>query len=491
LRGANVKSEPALGENVTRLNVLFVMTDQQRADTIGGDPVALSVDGETVPYTPNLDNLAAQGTLFARHYSPSPSSIPARRSLLTGQTPATNGCPGWTTEPWDLDRTLPGELTAAGYQTRLVGKIHSIPNRNHCGFEHLVQHEGLHAFPDDDYAQWLDERVDATGAELAHGLGRNSWDPRPWHYPEEYHPTRWTTERALDFLDERDPTRPFFLNLSYVRPHTPFDSPPTYFEQYVDRDLPTPPVGDWSDEWFGEYLSDRPAADAWIADLPDRVVHRARAAYLGLVTQIDHQLKRVFDRLQVQGEWENTLVVFTSDHGEMLGDHHLWRKSYPFEGSARVPLIVRPPASMDVERGAVRHQPVGLHDLMSTMLDATGVDVPDTVEGRSLVELLRGEPNDWRRFYHGEHAPIYAPENGTQFLVSETAKYVWNTVTGDELLFDLSEDPRETADRSDDPAYADRLTAMRDALVDRLVDRNEEFVRNGDLHAMERPVAEA
>jgi len=126
LRGANVKSEPALGENVTRLNVLFVMTDQQRADTIGGDPVALSVDGETVPYTPNLDNLAAQGTLFARHYSPSPSSIPARRSLLTGQTPATNGCPGWTTEPWDLDRTLPGELTAAGYQTRLVGKIRTV-----------------------------------------------------------------------------------------------------------------------------------------------------------------------------------------------------------------------------------------------------------------------------------------------------------------------------------------------------------------------------
>lgn len=474
-----------------RPNILFVLTDQQRADTVGADPQSLSSGGEPIPHTPNLDHLAARGTLFARHYSPSPSSIPARRSLLTGQTPATNGCPGWTTEPWDLERTLPGELTAAGYQTRLVGKIHSIPNRNHCGFEHLVQHEGLHTFPEDDYAQWLRDRVDASGAELAGGLGRNTWEPRPWHYPEEYHPTRWTTERAIEFLENRDPTRPFFLNLSYVRPHTPFDPPTTYFEQYLDRDMSTPPVGEWSDEWFGEYLSDRPAPDAWIADLPDQVVHRARAAYLGLVTQIDHQLKRVFDRLRVDGDWKDTLVVFASDHGEMLGDHRLWRKSYPFEGSARVPLIIRPPASLDVKRGDVRHQPVGLHDLMPTMLDFAGLDVPNTVEGRSLVGLLAGEPDDRRAFYHGEHAPIYAPENGTQFLVGETIKYVWNTVTGDELLFDLAKDPQETVDRSDDPAYADQLSMMRVALVNRLAEREEEFVRDGDLYATARPVAEA
>jgi arylsulfatase A-like enzyme len=475
----------------TQPNILFVLTDQQRADTVGADPQALSDGSEPVPHTPNLDHLAAEGVLFDRHYSPSPSSIPARRSLLTGQTPATNGCPGWTTEPWNLDRTLAGELTAAGYQTRLVGKIHSIPNRNHCGFEHLVQHEGLHTFPEDDYAQWLADRVEASGAELAGGLGRNAWDPRPWHYPEEYHPTRWTTERALEFLETRDPTRPFFLNLSYVRPHTPFDPPADYFEQYVDRNLPVPPIGEWSDEWFGEYLSDRPAPDAWIADLPERVVHRARAAYLGLVTQIDHQLKRVFDRLRVDDEWEDTLVVFASDHGEMLGDHHLWRKSYPFEGSARVPLIVRPPGSVDVERGAVRHHPVGLHDLMPTMLDVANVDIPGTVEGRSLVGLLDGDAEDWRTYYHGEHAPIYAPENGTQFLVDESTKYIWNTVTGAELLFDLETDPTETVDRSDDPAYADQLAAMRGALVDRLADREEDFVRHGDLYAAERPVAEA
>ena len=486
-----LKDEPVLSKKMTtQPNILFVLTDQQRADTIGTDPQALSAAGEPVPHTPNLDNLAAEGALFTRNYSPSPSSIPARRSLLTGQTPATNGCPGWTTEPWNFDRTLSGELTAAGYQTHLVGKIHSIPNRNHCGFEHLVQHEGLHTFPADDYAQWLADRVDARGAELASGLDRNSWDSRPWHYPEEYHPTRWTTERALEFLEKRDPTRPFFLNLSYVRPHTPFDPPAAYFEQYIDQDLPTPPIGDWSDEWFGEYLAARPAPDAWIADLPDRVVHRARAAYLGLITQIDHQLKRVFGRLQVNGEWKNTLTVFASDHGEMLGDHRLWRKSYPFEGSARVPLIIHPPASMDVERGGVRHQPVGLHDLMPTMLDVADVDIPGTVEGRSLVELLNGEADDWREFYHGEHAPIYAPENGTQFLVGETMKYVWNTVTGDELFFDLASDPDETVNRSDDPAYADRLASMRAALVDRLADREEEFVRDGDLHATSRPVTE-
>lgn len=473
-------------------NVLFILTDQHRADCLGADPNALSTSrARAVPHTPNIDHLASNGTLFARHYSPSPSSIPARRSLLTGQTPVTNGCPGWSTEPWDFDKTLPGELTQAGYQTRLIGKIHSIPNRNHCGFEHLVQHEGLHHFPDDDYARWLDQRVDANTAELAHGLGRNSWDPRPWHYPEAYHPTRWTTERALEFLDHRDSTRPFFLNLSYVRPHTPFDPPVPYFEQYAEQVLPQPPVGDWSDDWFGEYRTDHPSPDAWYADLSEDIIDRVRAGYLGLITQIDHQLKRVFDKLKLDGEWKNTLVIFSSDHGEMLGDHNLWRKSYPFEGSARVPLVIHLPESSNVPRGTVINAPVGLHDLMPTILDVSGVSIPDTVEGRSLTPLIKKNSDDWRQYYHGEHAPIYEMENATQFLVGETLKYIWNTVTGAELLFDLTQDPAETTDRSDDSEYSKQLKTMRTSLIERLSDRDEPFVQDGKLYATSRPVAES
>jgi arylsulfatase len=227
-----------------RPNILFVLTDQHRGDYIGADPHSpTDADGFSLLHTPNLDALAGEGTLFTRCYTPAPSSIPARRCLLTGQTPATNGCPGWTESPWEFSHTLPGELAEAGYQTKLVGKIHSIPNRNACGFENMEQHEGLERFPDDDYTRWLSRQSDGQFDELSHGLGRNSWDARPSHLPEHRHPTTWTTERALSFLETRDPTQPFFLNLSYVRPHTPLDPPQVYWDMYTSRDLPGPYMG--------------------------------------------------------------------------------------------------------------------------------------------------------------------------------------------------------------------------------------------------------
>lgn len=464
-------------------NILFVVTDQHRGDCIGADPESpTDADGRPLVHTPNIDSFVADGALFTRAYTPAPSCIPARRSLLTGQTPFTNGAPGWIQTPWEFEHTLPGVLRDAGYQTKLTGKIHSIPPRSHVGFESMEQHEALFAHPDDDYARWLDAQFDGRVDELAHGIGRNSWDPRPWHLEERHHPTNWTTRRALEFLDGRDETRPFFLNLSYVRPHTPFDPPGVYWDMYVDRDTPEPFLGDWADDVYGEKVPDYPAADAWVADLPPTVVHRARAAYYGLITHIDHQIKRVLDELLVAGELENTLIVFLSDHGEMLGDHYLWRKTYAYEGSARVPLVMRFPEWMEIPRAQLVDRPVGLEDVMPTLLAAADVDVP-AVEGRNLLELVR-EPDreDWREFYHGEHeAGSYDPENGCQYLVGERLKYVWNPVTGRELLFDLDADPGEERDLTGDAAYAADLERVRSALVDRLSDRPEGFVEEGAL----------
>ena len=468
----------------SRPNILFVMTDQHRGDCVGADPnVPKDADGRPLVHTPNIDSFVEDGALFSRAYTPSPSCIPARRSLLTGQTPSTNGAPGWVTTPWEFDRTLPSELRDAGYQTKLTGKIHSIPPRSNVGFESMDQHEALFAHENDDYTRWLESETGGAD-ELAHGLGRNSWDPRPWHLEEYHHPTNWTTRQALEFLDQRDETRPFFLNISYVRPHTPFDPPQAYWDMYVDRDnVPEPYMGDWAEDVYGEKIPDYPAVDAWVADLSPTVIHRARAAYYGLITHIDHQLKRVFDKLMMMGELENTFVMFISDHGEMLGDHYLWRKSYGYEGSSRIPMLMQFPESMELPRKQIIDQPVGLEDVMPTLLSIAGESVPDFVEGRNLLDLVHDpDREDWREWYHGEHSPgSYDPENATQYVISDRMKYIWNQVTGEELLFDLEEDPGEETDLTGDSEYADDLERGRDAMVDRLTGREEGFVEDGEL----------
>lgn len=465
-----------------RPNILFIITDQQRGDCIGADPVSpRDPDGRPLVHTPNIDRFVADGALFSRAYTPAPSCIPARRSLLTGQTPFTNGAPGWVTTPWDFEHTLPQSLRDAGYQTKLSGKIHSIPPRNHVGFEDMELHEALFSFPDDDYTLWMEEQSVGGFDEVSHGLGRNSWDPRPWHLDEHYHPTNWTTWRALEFLDKRDTSRPFFLNLSYVRPHTPFDPPQVYWDMYIDRTMPDPYMGDWATDIYGDKIPEYPAVDAWVADLPPTIVHRARAAYYGLITHIDHQIKRVLDKLRLQGELDNTFIMFISDHGEMLGDHYMWRKTYGYEGSARIPMICRFPNSMELPTGQIIDRPVGLEDVMPTLLSVADASIPDTVEGRNLLDLIRtpDEPS-WRSWYHGEHeAGSYDPENGVQYLVSDRFKYIWNPVTGDELLFDLLEDPGEERDLSDD--RSEDLERARSVLIEKLADRPEGFVVDGEL----------
>lgn len=472
---------------VNRPNILFIMTDQHRGDSIGADP-ASPVDGDGRPliHTPNLDSFIGDGAMFTRNYSPSPSSIPARRSLLTGQTAYGNGCPGWKTTPWTFETTLPGELSKAGYQTKLTGKLHSIPNRNHCGFQDIEQHEGLFDFPDDDYTKWMERESDGKFDETSHGLGRNSWDPRPWHLPEHYHPTNWTTNRALDFLDERDPTRPFFLNLSYVRPHTPFDPPQPYWDMYADRDIPGPYRGDWADEFYGEKIPTYPMAQAWVADLSPTIEHRARAGYYGLITHIDQQIKRVLDKLRIRDELEDTFILMCADHGEMLGDHYLWRKSYGYEGSARVPMLMKFHESMEADREQVIGRPTGLEDIMPTLLSVAGADVPDSVEGRNLLELVENpDRTDWREWYHGEHTPgTYDVENANQYIVDEGMKYIYYPVTGDELLFDLTTDPGETIDLSADPDDESVVEEWRGRMVEQLRGRPEGFVKNDELQTV-------
>ncbi len=180
--------------------------------------------------------------------------------------------------------------------------------------------------------------------------------------------------------------------------------------------------------------------------------------------------------------WDNTLVVFLSDHGDMLGDHHLWRKGYAYEGSARIPMFIRPPNNWQVPRGQVLDNVVELRDVMPTLLDAAGLAVPSACQGHSLLPLVRGQKGaSWRPYLHGEHVKCFGPEQANHYLTDGREKYIWFPYLEREQLFDLTVDPGECQDLAGQPSKAAQLKLWRDRLVEILAQRDCGLTRDGKL----------
>src|SRR5699024_6934288 len=237
-----------------------------------------------------------------------------------------------------------------------IGKMHVYPTRNLCGFHNVILHDGYMHYSRfkyntkttesqdyvDDYVHWLRERQGSQADLMDLGLDCNSSTvARPWHLPEALHPTNWVTTESIDFLRRRDPDKPFFLKMSYVRPHPPFDPPQAFYDMYRDADLPDPPIGDWAETEDMNRAGLNPITDRGI--VPRKRFERAQAAYYALITQLDHQIGRFLNALREYGVYDDTVILFVSDHGELLGDHHLFRKSLPYEGSVNVPFIIADP----------------------------------------------------------------------------------------------------------------------------------------------------
>jgi arylsulfatase len=467
-----------------RPNILFVIADQWRGD-------CLSITGHPAVETPNLDMLARRGVVFTSAYSSCPSCIAARASMFTGLAPTSHGRLGYQDRvPWRYEHMLPEVLGNAGYQTYCIGKTHFYPQRSHCGFQGLESYEALQNLDGryvNDYAEWLRERIGGTGDENVHGLSHNGWPARPSHLPEELHNNSWVAERAIEFMKRRDPTRPFFLNLSFHRPHPPIDPPKVYWDMYKDRSLPPVPIGDWAAEIDDPVDS----VDAFRGRFDPDHIDRARRGYYAQIAHIDNQIGRVLNaapRLQAGP----LAVVFTSDHGEMLGDHNLFRKTFAYEGSARIPLIVSLPEKAERD-SCFDSTPAVLEDVYPTILDIAGVEspgTPDRIDGLSLMPLYGAGSDDTdsgtgsdaigeRAYVHGEHSACYDAENAMQFLTDGQEKFIWNPVTGAEQLFDLRTDPNECRELSCDPNYADRRSHWRQRLVEKLEPRQEDGLSDG------------
>ncbi|MEZ6046767.1 MAG: arylsulfatase [Planctomycetaceae bacterium] len=470
------KTGSAAPKNLNKPNILFLMSDQHRGDCVGAD-------GNPLIHTPNLDRIANQGATCSSAYSTTPTCTPARAGLLTGLSPWRHGMLGYFKVAEKYPNEMPRMLRDNGYYTFVIGKLHYTPQRNLHGYHSGLLDESSREQSIDfrsDYRSWFYSVAPTKNPDVT-GIGFNDFDGGPYQLPAELHPTHWTGEAAVRFLENYQGDQPFFLKVSFARPHSPYDPPQKWWDFYQDRDLPAAAVGEWADR--NEEQQPQGALDLWRGDLGAEQVRKSRQGYYGSVSFIDEQIGRILDALEARGELENTLIVYTSDHGDMTGDHHLWRKGYPYEASARVPMLVRWPTGMGTDqRGVTWHQPTELRDILPTFLDAAGVDAnPADFDGNSLLNLARGKTDDWREYIDLEHDICYRPWIHWSGLTDGKKKYIFHTLDGEQQLFDLEQDPHELKNLASLPEHADELRKWRGRMVDHFQVRGEPFLKNGDL----------
>ncbi len=459
-----------------RPNVLWICTDQQRYDTIAG------LGNEHIR-TPNLDRLRAEGTAFTHAFSQSPVCTPSRCGFLTGMYPTTiRGRQNGQLEPPDGDLLITRMLADRGYDCGLAGKLHlaachgRVERRTDDGYR--VFHWSHHPAPDwpeNAYARWL-EAQGQTWGDLYHVPDGAYAYPG---IPTEYHQTTWCAEMALDFIDQsRD--GPWLMSVNPFDPHIAFDPPPEYWERYDPDALPLPAhvPGELDDKpsfQRADHHGSKGGRGKSCAEATDRQLREVKAAYYAMIEHIDHHVGRLLDHLDATGQREDTIVIFQSDHGEMLGDHGILQKGpYFYDCLTRVPLIVSWPGQF--EEGLLSDALVELTDLAPTLMEAAGDEPPVRMQGQSLTPILRGEANP-----HKHRESVYCdylnampcrrpPAYGTMYRDREWKVCVYHgDARGEGELYDLQADPGEHTNLWYDADYAEQRLEYTHRCFDRSV----------------------
>ena len=454
-------------------NVLLICTDHWPGSLMGcaGHPAVL---------TPTLDQLAANGTRFANCYSECPVCVPARRTLMTGLTPAGHGCKRNASLPMPPVTTLAQTFRNHGYQAYAVGKLHVANQRDRIGFDDvLLDEEGRagEGVMQDDYELFLGDHGYA-GRRFAGGMNNNDYVFRPWHLPEHLHVTNWAAWQMARTLKRRDRSRPGFWYLSFSHPHPPLAPLQAYLDIYRDIEPPPPHVGDWAR--LDEHTPTRVRARILqMTQRPAREVMMIRRAFYALCTHIDHQIRLVLGTLREEGLINDTVIMFTADHGDMLGNHNQWAKDQMNDDSNRVPMIL---CGAPIERRMGHHRVddrlIGLADVMPTLLDAAGLDIPDHVEGRSMLD------SESRSCIYGEWG--YG-EAATRMLRDRRYKLIYLPRGNDMLLFDMLSDPDELHNLAHRPEHAATVRTLSQQLIEHLDEEDRRaWVSDGHFTGLPR-----
>ncbi len=409
-----------------RPNVLIIMTDQQRADSIH----AL---GAQWMQTPNMDRLVNEGCSFINACTCNPVCIPARHSLLTGLYSRDHGAADnqQVKLPADMPR-LPQIMADAGWRTEAIGKMHFTPAQTHHGFHKMQTQEELYTNRgDDDYAMWL---VDNGLGHVKHVHGiRNplGFTPQRSQLDPAHHPTTWVGNRTVDAI-KRNTKRPFFMWSSFIHPHYPCAVPDAYADMYKGADIPAaiPPQ---------ENVAERIVQNRKSNDYDDAAKdQRMREMYYACISMVDEQVGRILKALEETNQLNNTLIIFTSDHGDMLNDNGAWGKSVPYDSARKIPLLMRYPKTFN--GGSTFKGHADLIDVLPTILDVCDLsyDAPYTLPGQSV--LVPKEQSKNRDVHYMENG------NAEKRVISIRGhRYKYNYWFGDgrEEFFDRKYDPQE------------------------------------------------
>lgn len=426
------------------------MDDQHRADLFG-------YAGNDIIKTPNLDKLAKTGVVFNQAYTPYPQCIPARQAMMAGQLPKTCACERFGDDLTPGYETFARRFTRYAYATVACGKLH---------------HTGL-----DQMQGWAQRIGSETHVSARHIPGIKQAEVERYVRPKSQ--TRWsidkeikragigearhvrddayTVQGAINFIDEYfnssyyDKERgqqPLLLKVSLTQPHYPYTAEADKFNYYLNRVSP----------YENQRVSDHPhLSEKEIRigkDVSEREVRRCVAAYYALVEKSDEHFGEILDRLEFVGEnLDDWIIIYTSDHGEMLGEHSVWMKQKFYEGSVRVPLLIRYPKRF---KAGTRTENVNLCDLFATLCDLAEIPIPDDLDSRSLVPLLE---NQQAASWNNESISQYYKD---QLMIKwDHLKYQYYGEDLPEVLFDLKRDPGETTNYIEDPSYQDILKKFR------------------------------
>ncbi|MGD8239146.1 MAG: sulfatase-like hydrolase/transferase [Armatimonadota bacterium] len=426
-------------------NILFLMTDEH-------SPHYLSCYGHDIVRTPVLDDLARQGVRFTSAYCQNPICVPSRLSLITGKHPYEIGAWNNSCALDDDEPTIAHAFNEQGYATAALGKMHHVDGKPH----------GFTLWPTGSKGAYTNFRKPLSEYLKEHKIEKADRNPRSAcdaDWPAELEPEYVVTEQALKFLDEhRD--RPFCVWVSFPKPHFPFIAPRGFEDMYRGKgDLPRVTeqmianLPKHSVEYRAKYK---------MGSLTPAHIRLAREKYYSMVTFVDMLYGKVLGKLDELGLRDNTIIVYTSDHGEMLGEHGLWYKNCMFESGAGIPMIVSFPRRLP--RAATLDAPVGNIDLFPTLMDLAGHRIPDGLSGSSLVPLMTGKENGSDRVTFADYYahPLQIPQ---RMIRTQRWKY-WHFIGDDPHLYDMQTDPDEERNLATEPRHRDLVAELRERTLD-------------------------
>ncbi|MEK7344665.1 MAG: sulfatase-like hydrolase/transferase [Pseudomonadota bacterium] len=507
-------------------NILFIMCDQLRADY-------LSCYGHKTLATPHIDGIAKRGVKFDRAYCQSPNCGPSRASFYSGRYVFSHGAT-WNFIPLPLgEQTMGDHLRASGMRVAVVGKTHMYADRDgltrmllptdsaqgkyvaEAGFEPYERDDGIHPDSkvdpklayneylrshgmtgDNPWHTWANAGVDAQGQIASGWYYRNAH--LPTRVPDEHSETAYMTHRAMDFMTEQG-DKPWMLHLSYIKPHWPYIAQAPYHKLYGADDVQAPiRAAHERDNDHPVYAGFRqhPEGRAFSRDA-DRL--NVIPAYMGLVKQVDDYLGQLFAFMQARGLMDNTLIVFTADHSDYLGDHWLGEKEFMFEQGVRIPMIIADPSAPQTH-GTTSQALVEAIDLLPTFLESQGLPVPwHWLEGKSLQPLLKGEKTSVREVaiseldyaIYGAARNLKLQPNKARMVMARSERFKYIHYDGfPAQLFDMQQDPQELHDLGRDPGYS----TVRDEHLGWIFDwmrsrRNRVTISDEDIMRRANPAA--